>query len=391
VLELQWFAGQFDDLLNRYLRIAVTAEGAFLARFDADWHCLESENTHLVAQSRLIHNFSVGYRVTGRPEYKLALVKGTDFLLHVFWDHEKGGFYNICGRSGIVADDCKASYGQSFALFALAHAALTLHDDRYRQAAFIAWQTIQDRFADQNGGLLPLLTRNFVLLPSLNSQNPLMHLLEALLELQKLDSSRTVHKAVDRLIRFVVCHLRDKDGYLPEIYTADWQPCDRQQGGRIDLGHHFEWAYLLSQAVHLGHAEEFLGVGHQMLNLALANAVDSKDGGVRSPLSMDRSLEGAKKCWWEQCEAIRAILRYIRAHGKHDLEPILEQIVRFVDRYFIDHKRGGWYTCVDGVEIAPADQNKSDYGKVYYHVIGMCLEAFAYFLKGEATVVSRST
>ncbi|MBN1541779.1 AGE family epimerase/isomerase [candidate division KSB1 bacterium] len=377
MVSLNWFERQFYDVLERYSHISPTPQGLLLSRFDADWRCTDDQTGHLVAQSRLIYNFVSGYNHSGRAEYLRIVASATDFLLKSFWDTENGGFYSICDRRGTAIDNHKESYGHCFALFGLAHAAQITGRKRYRQAAFDTWDFMQSHFFDAQGGLVLRLTRDLSPLKSTKSQNPMMHLVEALLQLELLDSRDSVREDLDRIIRFVL-DLRRSDGILSEIYCSDWQPCDSDQGGRIDIGHHFEWAFLLSQAVHQGHSPELLDAGNQFLSLGIAQGFDESWGCIVSPLSPDGSPARAKKCWWEQCEAVRALMRYEKYHGRTEANPILRRCIDFIDRYLLDRERGGWYSCY--AEKAERDtQLKSGDGKVYYHIVGMCLEAFDYF------------
>ena len=78
--------------------------------------------------------------------------------------------------------------------------------------------------------------------------------------------------------------------------------------------------------------------------------------------------------WWEQSEALRAILSFIIRFGRRDLEQYFLDIFHFVKDRFIDHKYGGWYTSLNPDET-PRDRNKGSTWKLDYHQTGLCIEA----------------
>jgi len=100
-----------------------------------------------------------------------------------------------------------------------------------------------------------------------------------------------------------------------------------------------------------------------------------RTSGIFSPASPDGSSVRQTKGWWEQCEAIRALLHFAVLREHDDLWAPLQGTVDFVKRELLDHEHGGWYsgswTPVSGV----TKHDKGSEWKVDYHVVGMCVEA----------------
>lgn len=79
-----------------------------------------------------------------------------------------------------------------------------------------------------------------------NSQNPIMHLFEAILAFGALDGMGYMFREAEKIADFVLSKLvRQDDHILPEIYTSDWMEEQAEKGRRIDIGHAFEWALSL--------------------------------------------------------------------------------------------------------------------------------------------------
>ena len=137
-----------------------------------------------------------------RARCRAACTAGADFMLRHFVDATHGGLFWAVSREGRVIDDHKAAYGHAFGLLALSHAFALTADARYRAAAAALWRALRERGRDERA-CAALQARHAGLSPCLalyqstprdwssphgvrpdatrRSQNPLMHLFEALL------------------------------------------------------------------------------------------------------------------------------------------------------------------------------------------------------------------
>jgi len=376
--KFNWFREYLiNDILPRWLTHAQTENGLFFAHFGRTWERQHRDICTLVSQTRLLYNFSVGYQLTGQAEYLEAINRGADALLHCFRDSEQDGWCWSCDLNEETLDFHKDLYGHAFVIFGLAHAAKVTEREDLKQAAFDTWEIVRSRFRDARGGYVGKLTRSFEPAPHTPSQNPVMHLFEALLMLDTLDDSGHVRQDGEEVAEFVLNRLRRKsDGILPELFDANWRELSADNGGRIDIGHAFEWAYLLSRAVEYDWPQDYLNPAERFLEYGLALGFDPTDGGIISPVMPDGTIASPLKGWWEQCEAIRALLHFgvVREHVQA-WEP-LERIIAFAQKHFVDEKYGGWFMrpLVATVEHQARFDKGSEW-KVDYHVVGMCAEA----------------
>jgi mannose/cellobiose epimerase-like protein (N-acyl-D-glucosamine 2-epimerase family) len=375
MLDLDWFRSHLlDDLLPCWLRACKTQTGLFLPNLDRQWNPMPCEGGTLISQGRLLFNFAAGYRLTGREEYLSAVRAGARFLVEHFRDPEYGGCYWSCAPDGSALESRKDAYGHAFAIFGLAYAFGATGDTTFRDAARDVWAVMKAQFTDRYGGLIPHFTRDFRNPSDSRSQNPVMHSFEALLALAKQAKRRDALKEAERVAAFILSLTRPEDGALPEVYTEDWRPLPVQEGGRIDVGHQFEWAWLLSRGVEMGLPSSFLAHAERLLEAGLRLGYDAENGGIFSPASYDGALMSRAKGWWEQCEAARALLHFTFARGREDLREPLEKTVSFFQKRLIDREYGGWYMCVKPDGAVP-NTEKGNVWKVDYHVVGMCLEA----------------
>ncbi len=370
--DLKWFRDHLlTDILPNWLDASQTASGIFLPHLDREWKRVGDPVGTLVTQGRLLYNFAVGYEVTGDKAYLEAVIRGAEYLQANFYDDEHSGWHFSVDWNGEVKDDTKDSYGHAFVMFGLAHAAkLTQHVVHTSQLTLA--QAIIANFVDDFGGIRPKMTRQFSPSvddgPIVNSQNPMMHLFEACLaaeQAMKSDAPRSMAGAI--IARLFGGEYLPEDG-LPELYREDWEPLPTAEGGRIDIGHQFEWAYLLSRAVEMGHPKEYLVLAQTLLDYGMRVGYDSTHGGIAANASLAGTVTNPKKGWWQQCEAIRAMMHHAAIRGRNDLWAPMAQTLVYVHQHFIDPEFGGWYS-------SSQDQSKGNAWKVDYHVVGMCQEA----------------
>ena len=374
--DLEWFRHHLlNDILPNWLNNAQTGNGLFFSQFGRKWEKRDKDVCTLVSQSRLLYNFSVGYRLTGEAEYLKAVNQGADALVRYFQDTEHSGWVWSCKLSGETLDSYKDLYGHAFVIFGLSHAAQVTDREDLKREALGTWDVIRSRFRDAHGGFAGRLTRSFDPTPHTPSQNPIMHLFEALFALAALDESGHVRQGGEEVADFVLYRLiRKSDGILPEVYDAEWRELSAENGGRIDVGHAFEWSYLLSRAAECGWPQDYLKSAERLLEHGLALGFDEADGGIISPAKPDGTIASPVKGWWEQCEAIRALLHFGVVRGYEKVWKPLEKTMAFARRNFVDQEHGGWFShpLATGREAYP---DKGSEWKLDYHVVGLCAEA----------------
>ncbi len=368
-----------EDFLHRVLALwrqhADTPNGLFDPYLDRQWrHHIDGPRT-LVSQCRLIYNFSRAYQRSGDQTYAELAHRGIAALIQFFRGPHAEGWVWACRGDGDVADDTNNAYGHAFVILALATAATVFQDARYRDLALQTWAFMQRRFRDDHGGLIWNVSRDGQILDDVRSQNPLMHTFEALLVLAPLDESGGARQDAAAIWRFLQARML-APGCLPEWYDADWRPLAAGERALVDVGHAFEWAFLLSEAQALFPDDDLIAPARQFLEFGMRHGYDPAAGGIFSPVDYDGRLLGRRKGWWEQCEAIRAMRRHVARHGATEIVQPLRQSIAFVRLHFVDDEYGGWYLNPPVAGGEPSLEKGNPY-KLDYHVLNMCLELLA--------------
>jgi mannose/cellobiose epimerase-like protein (N-acyl-D-glucosamine 2-epimerase family) len=339
-----------DGLLARWVEVAPSASGAMRSAVDRRWVAAPEQSGYLTEQARLVYSFAIGYELTRDKRYLDAAQRGANFLLTHFRDPLHGGFFTRVGADGRVIHAAKNTYGHAFVLFALSHMYRVSGDERYKTEALRAWQDIDIWLRDPQGGFRGELPRDFSQAGQARgatSQNPIMHLFEALLALHDATRDPVALTGAKNIAEFVVYRLLvglpDGGAYIPEWYDHEWKPLPtRDKGGYTDLGHQFEWSHMLRAAEIRGLVGIYGQTADRVLKFATKVGYDEINGGVFTRVYPDGTLQRDKH-WWQQCEAMRAFLAVSMADEQPDMWRRYEQTLGLVREQFIDKNNGGWF------------------------------------------------
>ena len=374
-----------DGHLAHWLAVAPSETGFLRASVTRAWQPRDQKATDLVTQSRLIYVLLSGYEVTGDSRYLVAARRGADFLLRYFPDTVHGGLFRVVDTEGHVVSDSKHTYGHAFAIFALAHAYRVTKDERYSSAAFATWRAVRANLRDSAGGFRPEAPRDFSGDEAgSRTQNPVMHLFEALLALYDATGDPEALAGARGIGDFVVYRLLhglpDGGAYIAERYDAKWEPLPESGSGNIDLGHQFEWVYLLNSSEERGLPTVYTAVAQRLLDYAIRVGYDEQAGGCFNVAYTDGKVV-REKGYWQQSECLRTLMRYAALYGKPDMTRRYEQTLALVQDELIDPVNGGWFimTKRSCVHLTCPDEQPDA-----YHMTAMHREALALAARAKA-------
>ena len=164
---------------------------------------------------------------------------------------------------------------------------------------------------------------------------------------------------------------------LPETFTMSWHPIQAGNGGYISAGHLFEWAFLLSQGVKSGMTGTHSALAGKLLETGLSLGYHKEKGYIKTWIDEMGEVIRDEISWWEQSEALRALLHFIMQFDRRDLKDYFDAVFHFVMHHFLDPVHGGWFTSLDPWGV-PRDTNKGSAWKLDYHQTALCMEAIYY-------------
>ncbi|MDR1284161.1 MAG: AGE family epimerase/isomerase [Opitutaceae bacterium] len=372
-------------------------DGGFLCTFDRDWTPAPADRQPrtIVFQARMTWVAAqVVLHCPGLADrYRPIVRHGAAFLLRM-WDTEHGGFL---WQLPLPPDarQPKHSYGNAFAIYALAAASAALDDLALRDKAIATFDWLEQHARDSvNGGYFdaldldgtPFPVRDLATTPDgiplidtigtpfgCKSMNTQLHLLEAVTELYRVWPDARLRARMDELLHIMLTRIHAWPGTQYMNFTADWKVIPAP----VSFGHDVETTFLLTDAAAaLGRLDDpaLWRAGRSLADHALRVGWDGKNGGL---FNTGSALAGPTlplvKIWWVQFENLNTLLLLHERYGLPENNPVywtrfVEQW-RFIQNHLIDSRYGGWYreVAADGALLPGPESAKGWQWKAAYH------------------------
>lgn len=324
-----------------------------------------------MVQARQTYVFAEAARLGWFPRGAALAETAINSLLAAYRESAdpRGGYAFSLGPDGRIADAARDAYAHAFILFAFAAVYRLNGDPRMLREADATIEFIEAALADRtHGGLYDSVSAA----DRAKRQNPHMHLLEAYLALAEAAPGRGYLERAGALVRLFRERLfLDDPGVLLEYFAEDWgDHPDPKKRGVFEPGHHFEWAWLLTQYEQLSGADLLAPI--LQLHQSASRRGIAPDGMLVNEISADMIVRDESHRIWPHCEAVKAAAAMAgrRDEGAASLAASMigALAATFLDRPFA----GGWIDRVgpDGrlqVDHVPASS--------LYHLFFAAVEA----------------
>ena len=190
-------------------------------------------------QPRQIYAFALARQAGWKGPAAAVVDHGLDYFIEKY--RRADGLFRTCVEAdGSVRDDHAVLYDQAFALLGLFGAHRIAGRPDLQQAAESLLDRILQHFKHPAGGFREDDEAPF-------QSNAQMHLFEACIAWTPVAGGRFAATA-NELGSLCLDRLIDPEhGVIDEYYDADWRPGGQGGERRIEPGHQFEWAWLLSE------------------------------------------------------------------------------------------------------------------------------------------------
>jgi len=232
--------------------------------------------------------------------WREAAEHGLDFMIsrHLRAD---GLVRSMVGPDGAPLGDEVKLYDQAFALLALAAAAgAALDPDAQVARAETLLGVLESNWRSPAGGFVEHEDQIY-------QSNPHMHLFEAALAWEAVGGGARWAALADEIGALALASFIDPGrGVLREFFDADWLPAPGEAGRRVEPGHQFEWAWLLTRWARLRGREEATLAARRLYVIGRDHGVDSRRGVAIDALDDDLRVIGGRARLWPQTERIKA-------------------------------------------------------------------------------------
>ena len=251
--------------------------------------------------------------------------------------------FSISRRGARHSDVCDA-YAHAFVLFAIAWLHRATGDPGLLRLAARTNTFLKRYLMDpEHGGVFdshPVVSRE-------KRQNPLMHLLEAYLALERSAPGHGYLTDARALVQTFRSRLFDHErGVLPEYYEESWAPHrDSTRGQVVEPGHHFEWVWLLHEYSTLS-GDDTRELRDMLFRAAYDHGMDA-DGLVIDEMRADLTPLTSSHRIWPHTEAIKAAVTRL-ADGDTSAVGLADAMSQQLFDHFLDRPfRGAWIDHID--------------------------------------------
>lgn len=352
--------------------------GGYLVCFDEHGNPMKSlevmkpSDKMIVTQSRMIWGFSALLRNGMAEKYgwvekcKKTASQGVDFFIEKFWDKENGGFAWYTDRNGVVQDNGKLVYGQTFAIYALSEYALATGDERAREYAEKTFDLLLKYCVDtSNGGFYENLTEDWVPEIDVNKGGNLksldihMHAMEAFTTLyectRKENHKRKLKEVIDIIMKHMVDYNFDcgcnqftydfKRKAAREIcrtwnYDRAPENANRNPRDTTSYGHNIELIWLLNRAYSIMGEMPARELTKKFADYTLRNGWDYVYGGIFRDGMHDGRVVVTDKEWWQNFESLTGLLDSYQVIGEEEYLKKFVELWKFDKEYFYNEEVG---------------------------------------------------
>jgi mannose/cellobiose epimerase-like protein (N-acyl-D-glucosamine 2-epimerase family) len=234
---------------------------------------------------------------------------------------------------GTMEDSRYDFYNQAFAFFAYSQVAIAFP---HRQADLIETAralltVLRDRYGHSDRGFHEAAPERAPL-----CSNPHMHLFEASLALETIDSDGPWRDLSDEIAGLAMERFIDPiNGGLREFFDLDWSPMPDDNGRIMEPGHQFEWSWLLARWGRLRRNAKALQMARRLYQVGETHGIDPKRQVAVMALNDDFTLRDPLARLWGQTEWIKAAVILADQSVGIEREAYLRDVVRAVNALFL--------------------------------------------------------
>ena len=364
--------------------------GGLLGKLDRKGMPTGSGDKSVVLISRSLWSFSEAYRRYPDPAYKEMAAECLKFLRDKMWDKERGGYYFMVSREGNIVDSTKQLNPMSYVMEGLAEYALAFHDNQVAREALELFEVIDKHAHDnQYGGYRIAFTEDWQWIkdykPGPNATGSFgrksydwhLGLVEALATLYGVTGDTRVASRLNELLDIFATKIIDsKAGYGRYYFNDDWSVNDRDGDSKqCEYGLDLEASWLIVEAAQrVGRSQDarIRQASLALVDHALRDGFDKEHGGVYRYGPAVGPAENKDKEWWQQCEALVALLNSFQLTGDPKYRQAFVLQARYFTEHFVDHQYGEVYTAM--FQDGRIDDEKVGPWKAPYHVTRAFLE-----------------
>ena len=375
---------ELNEILDYWTSHAVDEiNGGFVGRVSEENNKIHSESKGLILNARILWTYSAAFNYTRSPTHFDLARRAFTYLIKYFYDELNKGFYWLIDKKGVIIDDKKHIYAQSFVVYGLSEYFKISGDQRALDLAIETYQMIIEKSKDNElGGFAEAFSNKWESLDDVRlsdkdvnvqkTMNTHLHIVEAFVTLYSVWKDKDLKQEIISILYLIEDKFIDESsGHLKLFFDTNWH----DYTDIISYGHDVEAAWLLLQCAEIIQHEDLINRYRNYAILFIDSSIIALDGdgGLWYEMELVSGKLVKEKHWWPQAEfMIGAINAYELTNDKKYLDLCLKTW-NFIKQKIKD-PNGEWHWGIDSVGNIIADKYKIGFWKCPYHSTRMCLE-----------------
>ncbi len=230
--------------------------------------------------------------------WKAAVNHGLDGFFATY-QRPDGLFRTLAAADGATMDDTAKLYDQAFVLLALAASRDARPDAQSRALALL--DTVERQMRHSAGGFKEAGSHPF-------QANAHMHLFEAAMAWREAGGDQHWSALAEEVAALAMDKFIDPDlGVLREFFDEHWRPAPGADGRRVEPGHLFEWAWLLTRWARMSGDQRAQSMARRLFESGL-NSVDAARNVAVDAYDLELGVTEPQARLWPQTERLKAAL-----------------------------------------------------------------------------------
>lgn len=344
--------------------------GCFVECFSSQGEPLWSIDRRAMVQARQIYSLVEAVRLNlfEKKKAKELIQKNIYFIIKSYALPD-GAFAHSVDADLKISKSEPDLYTQAFILFGLAKAYEILKDNHLKLVAKKLLDYLNEHRRLKPAGYTEIKEQKI-----LYQSNPHMHLFEAALAWQAVDSDECWKNFSNDLKQLCVSVFIDpQSGALAEHYSEPWQPQTESGYFIFEPGHHYEWSWLLLKYEQL--IQKPVGIASESLFLlAEKYGLNQNRKFVVDEVLSNYQIKKSSSRFWPQCERIKAAVALGVLQPKNlqlSYAEAADQAFESLFKYFEVPHSGLWQdTLLDSGSF----QNQPAKASSLYHIVNAISE-----------------
>lgn len=364
----------YTNIIPFWKKLKDETHGGFYGFADNKGNIDQQFEKGSMLQMRICWFFSRLYLFDNNKEYKELAEHAFNYFKDHLLDKDLAVVWST-NYHGVVTDDTKHIYYQSFGLFTASQYYQTFKDDSAKKIADNLFRYIENNFKDLHG-YKEQLDFNENRLADLGikadrTMNSLLHLLESYTSYVKVFEGESAKKALMNLL----------DVFKKSVYNDNKKRLevlfDHNMVSLVDYhsyGHDIEASWLLDLAAEVLGEKDYIESIHNISNNLCQSVYEN--GLNKNALKTEKlnNDEDESHIWWVQAEGIVGFYKNAMRTKNKNYENISFKVMDFIMNYQKNNVAGEWYWRLDKNYKPDESQPLASNWKCPYHNGRMCIE-----------------